>query len=156
MGKKCRFPPLSASRVPLKIYVSWNSIKGRNSYLRTHLTNRCTEYMEIKHRCSQILFKLSGLTWRCWVWFLGEELVGATVAAALGVPCLCISAYCKTNAEHYFCFLPLFSINAKILFGFLSVSQNRHHYRSFIKVKWCKGNFQKTGIPVPALERRLR
>lgn len=125
-------------------------------YLRTYLTNRCTEYMEIKRRCSQILFKVMGLDVEMLSVVLGEGACSATVAAALGVRCLCISAYCKTNAEHYFCFLPFFSISAKILFGFLSVSQNRHHYRSFIKVKWCKGNFQKAGIPVPSLERRLR
>ena len=35
---------------------------------------------------------------------LGEGACSATVAAALGVHCLCISAYCKTNADIVFAF----------------------------------------------------
>ena len=152
VGKKCRLPPLSASRVPLKIYVSWNSIKGRNSYLRTHLTNGCTEYMEIKHRCSQITVQSYG------AWCGDAEC--SSWGRSLQCHCCCCPGcslplyFCllQNQCWHCFCFLPFFSISAKILFGFLSVSQNRHHYRSFIRVKWCKRNFQKAGIPVPALE----
>ena len=50
----------------------------------------------------------------------------------------------------------LFSVKAKILFGFLSVSKNRRYYRSFVKVKWLNVNFGKTGATCHAIISRFR
>ena len=53
---------------------------------------------------------------------LGKELGGTHLPT--GVPAASIMARCKTNTEHYFCFWP-FLIKGKILFGVLSVSENK-------------------------------
>lgn len=42
-------------------------------------------------------------------------------------------------------------IKAKILFGLLSVSENRYQHRSFVKVKWHKANFAIVEETEPAL-----
>ena len=75
-----------------------------------------------------------------WVVFprkkLGVPLLGVCAASA--------TTHCKTNAEDYFQYLP-FLVKAKILCGFLAVSQDRYQCRSFVKAKWHKINFQNAG-----------
>lgn len=41
-------------------FLNWNGVKQRNDYLRTHLANRCTEQIEIEHRCSQDIVQSRG------------------------------------------------------------------------------------------------
>lgn len=62
---KYRFPStIRKQSVPLKPFLSCNGINWRSNYLRTHLAHRCTEEMEIKHRCCQTQFKAPA-AW-CW------------------------------------------------------------------------------------------
>lgn len=44
--------------VAMKYFVSRNGVKQRSNYLRTHLAaDRCTKWIEVKHRCSQTWFR---------------------------------------------------------------------------------------------------
>lgn len=79
-----------------------------------------------------------------WCWDTEYSSPGRSLAAPLLLPGMCagsIMAHCKTNAKHYFPFLPFF-IKGKILFGLPSVSESRYSCRSFVKAMWRKANFQ--------------
>lgn len=53
--------------------------------------------------------------------------------------------YSLLGSKHRMLFFafPFLLIKVKILFRFLSIRE--HRYKSFIKTKWCNGNFQKAG-----------
>ena len=80
----------------------------------------CTKYVEIQHRCSQTEFKSIGFD----EMLSTEKKLDDAALPALFV-CCCKTAGCKTNTEYYFSFWPFF-IKAKILFEFLSISENRY------------------------------
>ena len=50
----------------------------------------------------------------------------------------------KTNAEHYFDFLPL-CIKGKILFGFPLIRGKRCQCMSLVKNTWCEGRWDSDG-----------
>lgn len=58
-----------------------------------------------------------------------------------------VAAAAKQTLNAVFIFHP-FPVKVKILFGFLLISKKRYKYKSFVKVKWQKANFEKQGIPV--------
>lgn len=81
------FPAVQKCIVPRKPFLSQNGIKGRRNYLRTHLVDRCSEYIKVKQRCPQTQF--TALMASCWLveilrWFLGKELGEATPGAGGG------------------------------------------------------------------------
>lgn len=75
-------------------------------------------------------FSCGGLLLRCRVWHPVEMLVHTA----------CIMTCCKTNTECYFHLFFFLKINVKILFRFLSASENGDWCRSFLEVY---ENFQK-------------
>lgn len=93
------------------------------SSLRSHLVNGCTKSTEMKHRCSRTQFRATGL---------GAEMLSVVSSKGAGgalsllrCHCHCLwNGCCQTNAE---CCLPLspFLHKGEILFGFLSVRENK-------------------------------
>lgn len=71
----------------------------------------------------------------------GKGLGGATLAA-LGI-CFLYDGRCKTSRKLYFCFLPLFFGNSENSFWISFRYWKQVQFRSFLKVKWCNGNFWK-------------
>ena len=58
MIQRIQFSPATwKETVPVKTCVSWNGVKWRSNYLKTHLDNRFTKSIEIKHRYSQTWLK---------------------------------------------------------------------------------------------------
>lgn len=89
-------------------FLSWNGIKWRNNYLRTHLANRDTN--QVKHRCSHG----SKLWW----------LETLSSSWCRGFTCW---VHCSLQNKHWTLFLlsPFF-VKAKILLELLLVSKKRY------------------------------
>ena len=129
--------------IPMTTFVSPKTVKQRSSHLRTCLANGCTKYMEIKHRCLQREWhsKLLGLIRYNVV--LGKDFGDVTFDAQR--MCYLYKWACdKTNGELYFHFSP-FVPKSKTFIGFLGVNSDSYWCRSFIKMKFLKVNFQKSG-----------
>lgn len=122
-------------------FICQNSIKQRNSYLRTHLANGCLESIVIKHRRSQSS-ELCLLVLRSWVQLLEEELAGLFSAAGVQATSLSL-----LQNRCWGCFLLCtFFCKSKnpvwIFFWLLKIGTQR---RPYIKSKWHNMSFQKAG-----------
>ena len=58
---------VSPCNVSLKLFTSWNGLKGRSNYLRRYFANICTNKLRLKHWCSDIAQSSDSLMLRCWV-----------------------------------------------------------------------------------------
>lgn len=75
--------------------------------------------------------------------------------SSLRVHAASVTAHCKTNAEHYFHFLPFLLKVRKSSLDFFRLVKTGINVGLFIKAKWHKANFEERGYLYLQQQHRL-